>query len=78
MAEPSRFEARMVALLEGDRPRDARGRGHVSRRHHAAQIAGVRVAGKTGTASTATEGRYHASFVGIVPADAPRYVVLAR
>ena len=43
---------------------------------HAAQIAGVRVAGKTGTAETDVPGRYYASFVGIVPADAPRFVVL--
>jgi cell division protein FtsI (penicillin-binding protein 3) len=41
----------------------------------AARIEGIRVAGKTGTASSRT-GRYYASFVGIVPADAPRFVVL--
>ena len=42
---------------------------------HAARIEGVRVAGKTGTAHT-TGKTYYASFVGIVPADAPRFVVL--
>jgi cell division protein FtsI (penicillin-binding protein 3) len=38
-----------------------------------AQLAGVRVAGKTGT-SDDSSGIF-ASFVGIVPADAPRYVI---
>ncbi|MBV8756492.1 MAG: serine hydrolase [Deltaproteobacteria bacterium] len=42
---------------------------------HAAALEGVRVAGKTGTAHSAS-GHYYSSFVGIVPADAPRYVVL--
>jgi beta-lactamase regulating signal transducer with metallopeptidase domain len=41
----------------------------------AAAIHGVRVAGKTGTTLRGA-GRYYASFVGIVPADAPRYVIL--
>jgi len=41
----------------------------------AARIDGIRVAGKTGTAQS-RGGRYYASFVGIVPADAPRFVVL--
>jgi beta-lactamase regulating signal transducer with metallopeptidase domain len=41
----------------------------------AARIAGIRVAGKTGTAES-RGGRHYASFVGIVPADAPRFVVL--
>jgi cell division protein FtsI (penicillin-binding protein 3) len=41
----------------------------------AARIDGVRVAGKTGTARS-RGGRHYASFVGIVPADAPRFVVL--
>jgi cell division protein FtsI (penicillin-binding protein 3) len=48
-----------------------------------AQIAGVRVAGKTGTSQKVEPGtgRYSpdarvASFVGFLPADAPRYVIL--
>jgi len=41
----------------------------------AARIEGVRVAGKTGTVDST--GGYYASFVAIVPADAPRFVVLA-
>jgi len=41
----------------------------------AARIDGIRVAGKTGTAES-RGGRHYASFVGIVPADAPRFVVL--
>ncbi len=41
----------------------------------AARIDGIRVAGKTGTAPSRGD-RYYASFVGIVPADAPRFVVL--
>ena len=44
-----------------------------------AAIAGYRVAGKTGTGKTVRDGRYVAgevaSFVGMAPADAPRYVV---
>ncbi len=48
-----------------------------------AQIAGVRVAGKTGTSQKVEPGtgRYSsharvASFVGFLPADAPRYVIM--
>ncbi len=40
-----------------------------------AQIAGYRVAGKTGTAQELGTGGVTASFVGVVPADAPRVVV---
>ncbi|HEY4118388.1 MAG TPA: penicillin-binding transpeptidase domain-containing protein, partial [Byssovorax sp.] len=43
---------------------------------HAARIPNVRVAGKTGTARSHVAGKYYASFVGIVPADAPRFVIL--
>jgi len=43
---------------------------------HGAQLPDVRVIGKTGTASTTAKDRYYASFVGIVPADAPRFVIL--
>jgi cell division protein FtsI (penicillin-binding protein 3) len=38
----------------------------------AARIAGVRVAGKTGTSDAE---RIFASFIGIVPADRPRYII---
>jgi beta-lactamase regulating signal transducer with metallopeptidase domain len=41
----------------------------------AARIAGVRVAGKTGTADLDGNGTY-ASFVGFVPANRPRFVIL--
>lgn len=46
-----------------------------------AQIAGYAVAGKTGTAQIVEHGEYQqgeyiASFIGIVPADRPQYVVL--
>ena len=46
----------------------------------AAAIPGYPVAGKTGTAQKVTDGRYDpskylASFVGIVPANAPRLVI---
>jgi cell division protein FtsI (penicillin-binding protein 3) len=43
-----------------------------------ARIAGVRVAGKTGTSEFLPDGSegVYASFVGIVPADHPRFVIL--
>jgi beta-lactamase regulating signal transducer with metallopeptidase domain len=69
----------LLTMLEGT-VQGERGTGK------AARIAGVRVAGKTGTGEARepgdVEGRpgakavTYASFVGIVPADAPRYVVL--
>jgi cell division protein FtsI (penicillin-binding protein 3) len=40
-----------------------------------ARVPGVRVAGKTGTAEEADGGTY-ASFVGIVPEEAPRWIIL--
>ena len=41
----------------------------------AAQIPGITVAGKTGTAQTATNVAPHAWFVAFAPAEAPRYAV---
>jgi penicillin-binding protein A len=41
----------------------------------AAQIPGVRVAGKTGTAETGVAGRYTAWFLAFAPADRPRVAV---
>jgi peptidoglycan glycosyltransferase len=42
----------------------------------AAQIDGVEVAGKTGTAQTGVEGEApHAWFISFAPANAPRYAV---
>jgi cell division protein FtsI (penicillin-binding protein 3) len=61
--------ARAVMTMLGRVVNDAGGTGQ------AARIDGVRVAGKTGTAQS-RGGRHYASFVGIVPADAPRFVVL--
>jgi len=40
-----------------------------------AQIPGVPVAGKTGTAETSIPGVYNAWFVSFAPANNPRYVV---
>jgi cell division protein FtsI (penicillin-binding protein 3) len=55
-------------VVEGDR---GTGKG--------ARVQGVRVAGKTGTGGwTTPDGKDHvySSFIGVVPADAPRYVIL--
>jgi peptidoglycan glycosyltransferase len=41
----------------------------------AAQISGVRVAGKTGTAETGVQGRYTSWFICFAPADRPRVAV---
>jgi beta-lactamase regulating signal transducer with metallopeptidase domain len=63
--------ARVTTLLEGVVASDE-GTGKKAR------VAGVRVAGKTGTSEwTAPDGRKmtYASFVGYVPAERPRYVI---
>ncbi|HMG21099.1 MAG TPA: penicillin-binding transpeptidase domain-containing protein [Kofleriaceae bacterium] len=65
---PSDTARTVMAMLERV-VNDADGTGR------AARIDGIRVAGKTGTVQS-RGGRYYASFVGIVPADAPRFVVL--
>jgi peptidoglycan glycosyltransferase len=41
----------------------------------AAQIPGIEVAGKTGTAETGTNENPHAWFIALAPADAPQYAV---
>jgi len=41
----------------------------------AAQIAGIQVAGKTGTAETGTNEPPHAWFIAFAPADNPQYAV---
>src|SRR6478752_7430636 len=41
----------------------------------AARIPGVAVAGKTGTAETATGQNPHAWFIAFAPADHPRYAI---
>jgi cell division protein FtsI/penicillin-binding protein 2 len=48
-----------------------------------AQVAGYTTAGKTGTAQVVENGQYEsgayvASFIGYVPADAPRYAILVK
>ena len=48
-----------------------------------ARVAGYTTAGKTGTAQVAENGvyvpgEYVASFVGYVPAESPRYVILVK
>lgn len=49
----------------------------------AAHVAGYTTAGKTGTAQVVENGRYEpgayiASFVGMIPAERPRYVILVK
>ncbi len=48
----------------------------------AAQIAGYTTAGKTGTAQRVVNGRYDgsytASFIGMIPAEKPRYVIYVK
>ncbi len=64
--------AMITAMLEGVVTRDE---GTGTR----ARVGGVRVAGKTGTADWERPGGQegiYASFVGFVPADAPRWVIL--
>ena len=60
----------VLALLEGVTGDTGTGK--------AARIPGVRVGGKTGTASLGAKDtrEYYASFVGTAPLDRPRYVVL--
>ena len=41
----------------------------------AAQIPGIQVAGKTGTAETGVDGRYTSWFICFAPADRPRYAI---
>jgi cell division protein FtsI/penicillin-binding protein 2 len=55
----------------------------VQREAPAAQVPGYRVAGKTGTAQIPIPGGYHpndtiVSFVGYLPAEAPRVVILVK
>ena len=40
------------------------------------RVPGVLIAGKTGTAESSPQKPDHAWFVGYVPADAPRYVII--
>jgi peptidoglycan glycosyltransferase len=41
----------------------------------AASLGGVTIAGKTGTASAESGGATHGWFVGLAPAESPRFVV---
>ncbi len=70
LLKPSTARA-VVAMLE-QAVSGERGHGALAR------IAGVRVAGKTGKAAWLPDGSpgAYASFVGIVPADHPRFVIL--
>ncbi len=48
-----------------------------------ARVAGYTTAGKTGTAQVVENGRYEpgayvASFIGMIPAERPRYVILVK
>ena len=61
---------------DGSRADRHDGAGRASGTGTAAQIPGVRVAGKTGTAETGTpDGENNAWFIGFAPADAPRVAV---
>jgi peptidoglycan glycosyltransferase len=41
----------------------------------AAQIPGIRVAGKTGTAETGRQGRNQTAFIAFAPVEAPRVAI---
>jgi cell division protein FtsI/penicillin-binding protein 2 len=70
---------RTAAILRGYlRAVVVRGTGHP-----AAEVPGYTTAGKTGTAQVAEDGyyaagKYVASFVGYIPAEAPRFVILVK
>jgi cell division protein FtsI (penicillin-binding protein 3) len=60
----------VLGLLEGVTGEQGTGK--------AARVAGVRVAGKTGTAPVGQDPKghdYYSSFVGTAPLDHPRYVI---
>ena len=64
-------------------PDPARGRRLRNRQPDARTSPGYTTAGKTGTAQVVENGRYEpgeyiASFIGYVPAEAPRYVILVK